>query len=480
MSKANTVVSVGSTSAANTVEPFVTVDVTPSPLYMGDDLLIKLYSHDAYDLLSPYNGLGSKSVESALTPLVHTEVVNISGNAEIKPKYPIASLISVTSTSTLVDSTEHKIILSKGKLLGGIVTFADDRLYVHKDLKLLGLVQIVYTTFPAQKWSHSYFDELGEKVLYAHNQVVDTYTDVPIQINDNRSNLSGIKFEPYPVEVHGYTPYASFVVFPASLNPLLKANHGTIHGGTEIVHKVPNEKVSFKGLEASASFHIDELISVSGFFFDASMNEIDPTIIAINGKLVANVECYGDAYIDYNTHGLKYDYHAEVLIEDTNPGTRVSVNIGTVYASDRLKPGYTASYPIPKWNDGARGAPVEFCKIYREVVLQEKNCFEKPLAWPTNNTYTGLNPPAGHAPVVGDATVLERRVHVVGEVYDNDTVDTTTHNPPLELPVAGSDYSVFADLRYMIEVNIPTGAHPYAEQSMNETIKRLKEHYGIA
>jgi len=465
-------------SNADALKPPLTIITDPESINTGDVIKISLYSAYPHDLISPYDGLGSKSVAPDSDNLPITEVIELSGSSDISTKFPIASASSMLAALPLVDEVTRKIIVHAGMPLGAIVRVVNNQLKIDDSLKLHGSIRIVYRTFNAQKWTHQPFLQKGNALLFSYNKTLAIYEDVPLSINE-RSNTGNdsikINYYPNPSTVFSYERYAYFIVFPASKNAIIKTDFGKAERQGEVSYLVEKERISFSGKEANAEFFINNLSSFKGFFFDGKGKIIEPSFHVDGGILKSSVDCYGTGYLSYSTLGTVYAYSAEKTQKDVlGGGLEISVKIGSIFAFDPVKIGIAATYDIPVMST-EQVNPIEFCRIYSEYVVQEQQAYELPPNFPTDNIYPSQ--PTGNFPSIDETSLIIERTHIIGNYFSGGGIDTQSYVVNWLDPYTGNTDN--PDLVYKVKENIPEDADEYTKQLMRDKIKELKVKYGI-
>jgi hypothetical protein len=317
-----------------------------------------------------------------------------------------------------------------------------------------------YQTFDVQVWQHKPFTKKGNALLFAHNLTIGNYENVPLSISERTSSSSdSIKIEWYPTAKYGYAPYAHFIVYPASKNAFVVADVGTVDKLRDEAQTIKKEQLTFSGLEANASFAIDELVSFTGYFFDAIGNHITPQFRANAGKIISDTECWGTGFVSYKTSGSVYAYNADVTtINLPGGGTHTSINLGIVFAFDRSKKGIATSYEIPV-NTMETTSPKDFCKVYKEIVIDNFGSWEKP------DGFSG-----------DDNTQIQQYVVATGYIYSNEITDVAEYNAE-QLSVYKNQ--MFTGVKYKMESSIDTSASAYAKQAMETKQQELVVKYGI-
>lgn len=462
-------------SSAN--KPPLTIITDPESIYVGDMISISLYSAYPYNLISPYKGLGSKTVAADSENQLIDEVVDLSGSSDVAAKFPIASVSGIMAAIPIVDEITRTVVVEAGFPLGALVSVVNQQLVIDPTLKLHGSIRLVYKTFNAQKWTHRAFAKKGSALLFAQNTLTMDYENVPLSISEKTNTANdSIKIESYPTSKFGYDPYAHFIVYPASKNVRILTDHGKTKRLRNESHKIKREQISFSGTEASASFIIDSFDKFTGYFFDGKGQVISPSFSLSGGILKANMECYGTGFLSYQTAGGVYQYSAEVAKKDVlGGGLETQITLGTIFAFDPDKKGIAATYDIPQ-NSVDAVNPTDFCTVYTEMLLQEGGAFEKPPNFPTDNLFpSGI---VGDGIIVGDPYLIQKRIHAVGKLYGNDTMDVDTMLVNWETPWGGSE--IQPDAVYHIDESIPSDASDYAKEQMQAKIKDLKAKYGIS
>lgn len=462
-------------SSAN--KPPMTIVTDPESIYVGDVISISLYSAYPYNLLSPYKGLGSKTVAADSENQLIDEVVDLSGSSDVAAKFPIASVSGIFAAIPIVDEVTRVVVVEAGFPMGALVSVVNQRLVIDTMYKLHGSIRLVYKTFNAQKWTHRAFAKKGSTLLFAQNTLTMDYENVPLSISEKTNSANdSIKIEGYPTSKFGYDPYAHFIVYPASKNVKILTDYGTVKGLRTEIHKIKKEQISFSGKEASASFVIDQIDKFTGYFFDDKGQVISPDFNLSDGILKSNLECYGTGFLSYQTAGTVYQYSAKVQKKDVpGGGLETEITLGTIFAFDPLKKGIAATYDIPQNSVDAIN-PTDFCTIYTEMLLQEEGAFEKPPNFPTDILFpSGIS---GDGIIIGDPYLIQKRIHAVGKLYGNDSMDVDTMLVNWESPWGGSEIN--PDAVYHIDENIPSDASDYAKEQMQSKIKELKAKYGIS
>jgi hypothetical protein len=460
-------------SGVDTTKPPLTIITAPDSIVAGDEITISLYSATQYNLLSPYNGLSSKTIASA-NPSID-EVIELSGSAEINAKYPVASLVSAIAAIPLVDELTHKVVINAGQPLGALVSVVNQRLVINSTLKLHGGIQAVYNTFPAQQWTHKPFAKKCSALLFAQNTVDLSYENVPLSIGERSSSTNdSIRIEGYPIVYHFSTnPYAGFIVFPARANAIVKADYGWVVKRPDISYLIEREKVTFAGKTANAAFFIDKKLTFTGYFFNAKHEVVIPKFTVSAGNLASDIDCYGTGFLTYETLGTVYDYNAQITVDNTGPfGSWLTV-VGNVFAFDPEKVGIAATYEIPLNTIGENLTREIMIEVYREVLVVGKDIFEVPdgtPAYPDGNNYThysGL--PDNQKPPLGEAYAVTRWVHESVFII-NGAVNHEFEVVNWSLPA--SDADPFLGVVYKMTDKIPTTSSlDYPQQVLDELNK---------
>lgn len=440
-------------------KPMVTIVTEPDSINVGDVVTIKLYSAYPHELSSPYLGLGAKRVLPDSSNVDLDEIVELSGGSEISCKFPIASVKSIVVGLPIVDETSRAVI--DNDRLSQLITVVNHQLKItDSTVKMHGSIRIIYKTFNAQQWIHSAFLQKGRALLFAHNLTTGDYENVALSINEQtRSVNDSIRIDSYPTLKFDMTPYAHFIVYPANRRKFIAADVGSVNFVRNEQQTITAEQITFSGKEANASFYIDSLKSFKGFFFDAKGNVISPAFSVSDGKLVANVECWGSGYINYKTTGSIYEYNAEVSITNIpGGGQHMDVQIGTVYAFDWEKKGISASYKIPNVVFES-SEPTDFIEIYKEIVIDRNGAWEKP------DDFTG-----------DENTMIQQYVVASGYYYSNGYTDVATYGQE-NLGVYKN--RPFSGVKYKMNKNIPTNANAYVQMAVAQKVADLTFKYGI-
>ena len=294
---------------------------------LNEEFVIRIYAPGEYNLLTNYGTILERKTEQEPEK---KEVISLNQT----PKYPVKRLISKTTSTPLISTESHDMVLTAPAQLQGIDLERPD---------LVGSLAIVYETFPVQVFKHSALTAPGDYILFA----VDSkgcYQEIRFNLSDT-SGQDSLQIEGYPVpaQVGFNAPYAKVIIYPASANPIVKTDIGTVTIDAPVSNRIDNESLSFSGTKASARFFIDAVVlPITGYFFDDNNNHVTPSFRVIDGNLVADQVIYGTCYLTYYSTGVVYDYAAQVV------GTVTS--LGTIYAFHHKKKGIAASYAIPSHN----------------------------------------------------------------------------------------------------------------------------------
>jgi len=448
---------------ANANKPPLTIITDPESIQVGDVISISLYSAYPYQLISPYNGLSSKTVKAGSGNKAIEDVIDLSGSTDVSAKFPIASVVSAVAAIALVDETTRQVVLSAGMPLGALVSVVNQKLVINSALKLHGSIKLIYKTFDAQQWTHSSFAQKGAALLFAYNETFANYENVPLTISERaKESRDSIKIDGYAKSTA--QAYAGFIVYPSDANPLVLTDAGSTSPTGIVSHIISREQISFSGKTASASFVIDSLIDFRGYFFDAKHNVVSPSVSVSDGELAANIDCYGVGFITYKTSGATYDYFAKKTSNNSG-GLYPSwtTTIGTIFAFDRDKVGIAATYDIP---------PIELVgvnresvlEVYRDVIVVGEQMFEMPdgaTAYPDDNDYIAY-PMAGDKPPLGEAYAVTQWVHESIYVSNGNVVSdllAVTYYAPTPVEQA-------FPAKFKLTDNIPTEASEDFPQSV--------------
>jgi hypothetical protein len=465
-------------SASYTAEkqPFV-YKITPDSVYVGDTFTVSIYAPAQYELISPYSGIIEQKRVKPTAPQ-RTQTISISS---LSTDYPISELIGCFCANEIIDTTTRQRVKDSGSNALDLFNVVNGALKLKSDSqKLVGSIKVVYTSHLEQYWKHASFKNAGDVILFAQNLTSLEYENVTLSISEKTATASdSIKIEGYPnpSSIFSYAPFAHFIVYPASKSLLIKTDFGKTHKIKTVSQEIKHESISFSGKESNAAYFIDVFESFTGYFFDAHGAVIEPSFSVSEGRLIASVDCYGAGFLRYSTQGTVYAYDAKVTTTNLlGGGIQTDIRLGTVFAFDPEKIGIAASYDIPvnALENGAQ--PVDFATVYSEIVLQETGAYEKPPNFPTDVIFP--NQPIGNFPIAGDPYVIQKRVHIAAQLYNNESVDYTSFNHKFEDPYNGSD--VQNDIVYHIDESIPTTATDYAKEQMKAKIDALKVKYGIA
>lgn len=457
-------------------KPLLVVKTDPESLYAGDSFKVKLYSAYNHALISPYDGLGAKTIEP-VEPI--TETVELSGSSEMNTEFPINSVISLRALLPIVDETTRTIVIETGDNARDFVSVVNQRLrLMNESLKLHGSITIIYNTFDAQVWQHKPFASKGKAMLFAHNLDVDIYENVPLSINERTAN-KGLKIEGRAVQPErGFNPYHSVIIYPNDAKQLIvKATRGSVRFRGIDSHDIENEQVNFSGKELSTSYPITKLNNISGDWFNRDGNAISPGFRLDNGIIKSDIDCYGIGFIDYTTRGLWYDYNADVKIDTVTNTT--TIKIGYIFAYERGKFDSAVSYQVPQWQSDTK-QPIDFYTVTRKVLSQRSRTFECPPNWDSDdNTYPSQpNLSPNDLPEIGSGFVSGVVIES-GYVDVFGSIDYSTHSNAFYEPYHGSEIN--PDAVYEIQVSIPSEiVDSSLISALNDKIEEAKQRWGIA
>jgi hypothetical protein len=164
-------VQIGSAQAAR---PAVLARVVPSSPQVQQGFAIEILATADYTLASPY---GTPTPKGSAPAETVTETTALSGGAGANTSQPVASLVSATTTTLLVDA-DGTVVLSRGESARNYLRLAEGALALTEPL--WGSVQLVFRGYPIQRWAQSGFAEPGEYVYLA--RVADDAEPIAITV----------------------------------------------------------------------------------------------------------------------------------------------------------------------------------------------------------------------------------------------------------------------------------------------------------
>lgn len=146
-------------------EDVLKIEVSPSPLSVGDEARIDLYAPEQYVLGSHYQGLTPLPSNGPAQQFV--EDVDVQNQASITTQYPVASVQQAHWLTGCVDIFLEELVAPIGAPL--TIPVVNNRL-AFDGTKLYGTIRLSYTTFLPQKWKHAGFPQPGIYALW-YNKV---------------------------------------------------------------------------------------------------------------------------------------------------------------------------------------------------------------------------------------------------------------------------------------------------------------------
>jgi hypothetical protein len=222
---------------------------------------------------------------------------------------------------------------------------------------------------------------------------------------------------------------------------------------------------------------IDNFTGITGYFFDAKGKHITPTFYHEDGKVYANVDCFGSGFLAYKTTGVIYEYSA--LVENTPPfgGVYASTQIitGKIYAFNPEIPTQSAVYEIPTLDlAGLNRDTGIVLEVYYETAVTAYGVYEMPPNLSSgDNTFPSSIFNDSELPKPWGFSTEKQPVETVtyrGVSLQSETASTKTH-----LPFFGGSNP---DRVYKIAKNLPENIEFH--DAINQRELELKQKWGIA
>lgn len=153
------------------------VDVSPSPLNVGDQWRIDIYAPEAYQMLSPYDALSKLPAYGPAQEFEEDVDVN---NGGISTQYPVASIQSAYWLTGAVDTSTQHLVASIGQPVD--VDVVNHRLDFD-GTNLVGTLRIKYTAYLAQSWSHGAMNAGGLYALFYRKQGASDWQTLTVTVN---------------------------------------------------------------------------------------------------------------------------------------------------------------------------------------------------------------------------------------------------------------------------------------------------------